>query len=234
MSNPVQGAPLPATPPVSLDLSWWSALPGFDVISSLLDFIKAQVEAVEHVARVAEDYLAFNHSEPTLEPLRKKRLSSPPLPNLVRHKRTPVSNETLRLVERTIPIIMDLLSPPILPELYQELSLKPNVTVTDRNQTGINNDSKWSKEQLQDLAILSLIVAICLGAALVAGIALRCFDEVRRSTEDSPLPDSSSLSHSYVSILPWRWNLSTPALPEEEHIYEVMAGGRLSSIKETP
>ena len=62
MSNPVQGAPLPATPPASLDLSWWSALPGFDVISSLLDFIKAQVEAVEHVARVAEDYLAFNHS----------------------------------------------------------------------------------------------------------------------------------------------------------------------------
>ena len=153
---------------------------------------------------------------------------------LARNKRALVNNETLQLVERTIPIIMDLLSPLNLSEPKQEPSLKPNVTVTDRNQTLTNNDSQWSKEELQDLASWSLIVAICLGAALVAGIALRCFDEIQHSTEDSPLPDSASLSHSYVSIIPWRWNLSTHALPEEEHIYEVMTGGHLSSIKETP
>src|SRR5574343_1816016 len=222
MSTPVQGAPLPMTPSAHLDPSWWTALPGFDAISSLLDFINAQVEAIEHVARIAEDHLAFNYSEPTMEPLRKKRNSSP-LPNLARHKRALVNNDTLQLVERTIPIIMDLLSPPILRNLSQEFSLKLNSTAVDRNQTLVNTNSNWSKEQLQDLALWSLFIAICLGTALIVGIALRCFDEIQHSNEDSPLPDASSLSHSYISILPWGLSLPPPALPEEEHIYEVMA-----------
>src|SRR5574343_1393348 len=150
MSTPVQGAPLPKTSSAHLDPTWWTALPGFDAISSLLDFIQAQLEAIEHAAWIAEDHLAFNYSEPTMEPLRKKRSSSP-LPNLARHKRALVNNDTLQLVERTIPIIMDLLSPPILRNLSQEFSLKLNSTAVDRNQTLVNTNSNWSKEQLQDL-----------------------------------------------------------------------------------
>src|SRR5574343_548861 len=216
MSTPVQGAPLPKTSSAHLDPTWWTALPGFDAISSLLDFIQAQLEAIEHVARIAEDHLAFNYSEPTMEPLRKKRSSSL-LSNLTRPRRALVNNDTLQLVERTIPIIQDLLSPPIL----RDLITKSNATVATLNQTLTTSDSK--KEDLSGFALGSFLAAICFGTALIVGIALRCFDEVLHSDEDSPAPDASSLSHSYISILPWGLNLPTPALSEEEHIYEVMA-----------
>src|SRR5574343_341154 len=206
-STPVQGAPLPKTPSAHLDPTWWTALPGFDAISSLLDFIQTQLEAIEHVARIAEDHLAFNYSEPIQEPLRKKRSSEKSL----------VNNDTLQLIERTIPIIMDLLSPPVL----RDLITKSNATVVTLNQTLTNSESK--KEDLSGFALGSFLAAICFGTALIVGIALRCFDEVLHSDEDSPAPDASSLSHSYISILPWGLNLPTPALSEEEHIYEVMA-----------
>src|SRR5574343_969241 len=196
MSTPVQGAPLPKTSSAHLDPTWWTALPGFDAISSLLDFIQAQLEAIEHVARVAEDHLAFNYSEPTMEPLRKKRSSSL-LSNLTRPKRALVNNDTLQLVERTIPIIQDLLSPPIL----RDLITKSNATVATLNQTLTTSDSK--KEDLSGFALGSFLAAICFGTALIMGIALRCFDEVLHSDEDSSPPDASSLSHSYISILPW-------------------------------